>query len=289
MTPGKTKSKPRLWPSLVVGFGTLVLLAIVSNVTIYLVVNSTLEPGQEFSQEIAEQWANENMATASGFLKVMIPIHLSMLFFGVFATSRSRMAFTHRLGLTSQSIPFNHYIAFMLGTLGVSAIAGWAFLAYISPGEKDMVLAQAFARVGGLDGTVIVLYAATVASFIEEVVLRGFILRGLLRRWKPFFAVALSAILFALIHPSPFFMLAALPLGIWFGILTWKTHSLWPALACHSFANLALAGLNRWYPYDTIAFFGELTFWPILTGIFGVIMLVVSLWMLFRRPSMPVY
>ncbi|MBU8933297.1 MAG: CPBP family intramembrane metalloprotease [candidate division Zixibacteria bacterium] len=274
--------RPRWWPSVAVGAGALVLAGIVSNVMLYLIVSPTLGPGQEFGPEAIDAWMQQNMATPSGFFSMLIPIHLSILLLALLAASRSRTPLAQRLGLVRGTATLWQYPVLMLSSLGAAAISGWLFLAHISPGQSDMTLALAFAQLRGLDGALIILYTATLASFSEEMLFSGFVLRGLLRRWRPFLAIGLVALLFALIHPSPFFMLHALPIGIWGGIIVWRTGSIWPAIACHSFLNIALALLNRWYPEPTVAFFGELTFWPITVGIFGVLMMVISIRLLFR-------
>ncbi len=282
MNQTEVMNRPRVWPSLVVGLGVLAVAGIVSNLALYIVISPTLLPGQEFGAEVIDAWMAQNMATPAGFFSIVIPIHLSILVLAIAAATRSRTPFAERLGLVRGTAPLWHYPILMLGTLGAAAIGGWLFLAHISPGEDEMAMARAFAEVRGLAGVSFMIYATTVATFAEELVLRGFVLRGLLRRWKPIYAVIFSAVLFALIHPSPFFMLNALPHGIWFGIIVWRTRSIWPAIACHSFINIALAILNRWYPEPTMAFFGELTAWPIGLGVFGVIMMGVSIRLLFR-------
>jgi len=275
--------KPRVWPSLAVGLGALVVVGAISNLVLYLIISPTLSPGQEFGDAVIGQWMQQNMATLPGFLKMLIPIHLAMFLLAFIAASRSRTPLWERLGLKGKSIPISHYVLFSLAVFGVNAIAGWLFLAHIRPAEEQMTLAMAFTQGGGINGYGIALYTATIATFAEEVLFRGFVLRGLIRRWKPIFAIGLPSILFAITHPDPFFMLAALPISIWIGIIVWRTGSLWPALACHSFSNISLAILNRLYPEQTIAFFGELTLFPVLTGILGLVFTVISIRILFTK------
>ena len=40
-------------------------------------------------------------------------------------------------------------------------------------------------------------------------------------------------------------MLATLPLGLWLGVLAWRSGSLWPAVACHTSNNLLATVLAR--------------------------------------------
>jgi len=277
--------RPRVWPSIAVGIGALGMAAVVSNLTLYVLVSPELETGQQFGRETIDAWMRQNMATPAGFFKMVLPIHLTMALLALIAAARSRTSLVKRLGLVRANVRPAHYPVLMLSSLGAAAISGWLFLAHISPGEDELALARAFTQLGGLSGAVIAAYTATVATFAEELVFRGFVLRGLLRRWRPLFAIGSSAVLFALIHPSPFFMLHALPIGVWIGVIVWRSNSILPALACHSFLNVALAILNRWYPEPTVAFFGELTFWPIGIGVFGVLMMVISIRFVFGAHS----
>jgi len=279
----ETVKRLRWWPSVAVGAGSLALAGLVSNIVLYIVISPTLGPEQQFGSEVIDTWMQQNMATPAGFFKMVIPIHLSILLLALFAASRSRTPIAERLGLTQCKVLSWQYPVLMLSSLGVAAISGWLFLAHISPGADEMALALAFAQLRGFDGFIIIFYTATLAAFAEEVLFNGFVLKGLLRRWKPIYAIGLVSILFSLIHPSPFFMLHALPIGIWSCIIVWRTNSIWPTIACHSFLNIALALLNRWYPEPTVAFFGELTFWPIAVGILGVIMMGISVRFLFQK------
>jgi membrane protease YdiL (CAAX protease family) len=277
----KATKLPRWWPSLAVGVGSLVLCGLVFNLAAYFAVSPTLGYGQPFDDGAIAAWMQQNMATAKGFLSIMLPIHVAMLLLTLVAAYFSRTPLRERLGMVCSNIPLWLYLVVILGTLGVDAIAGWLFLAHMSPSEDQMALALAFTNTTGIDGAVHTFYGI-VPGFVEELLFRGFVLLGLLRRWKPVYAIAVSTILFTVVHPDPFFMLAALPFGIWCCILLWRTKSIWLPVIAHTGGYIGLALLNRWYPGPTVAFFGELTVWPITIGVFCVSMLGLSLWVLFR-------
>ncbi len=86
----------------------------------------------------------------------------------------------------------------------------------------------------------------------EELAFRGFILCGLLSRFRPRLAVTLTAILFALVHLDPLQVIMVFPTGIYLGYLVVRTGSLYPAMAAHAFNNLwstLEAGLwQRYHP-----------------------------------------
>ena len=80
------------------------------------------------------------------------------------------------------------------------------------------------------------------APFFEEWLCRGMVLRGLLTRtrMKPFWAIALSALFFALIHMNPWQAVPAFLLGCLFGYVYYKTGSLKLTMLMH-FTNNTFA------------------------------------------------
>lgn len=80
------------------------------------------------------------------------------------------------------------------------------------------------------------------APFLEEVIFRGF-LQGTLRNMMgPARAVVFSALVFAVLHFSPFLLPPIFLLGIAFALLYERTGSLWPPVVMHALNNTAAAG-----------------------------------------------
>lgn len=80
------------------------------------------------------------------------------------------------------------------------------------------------------------------APFVEEIVFRGAILRSLLdsSRLKPWGAIVLSAVLFALVHMNPAQLPHAFLIGLLLGWMYWRTGSILPGMAYH-WANNSVA------------------------------------------------
>lgn len=80
------------------------------------------------------------------------------------------------------------------------------------------------------------------APFSEEIVLRGAILKELLKSPKlsPWAAIAISALFFALIHFNPAQMPHAFVIGLLLGWMYWRTGSILPCVAYH-WANNSMA------------------------------------------------
>ncbi len=72
----------------------------------------------------------------------------------------------------------------------------------------------------------------------EELAFRGLILQGLRSRLGAISAVALSALLFGVIHLDPLQGLGAFFTGLYLGYLTVRSGSIYPAIVAHGFNNL---------------------------------------------------
>ena len=90
---------------------------------------------------------------------------------------------------------------------------------------------------------------ALLAPIAEEVVFRGAILRSLLKgSMRPWTAIALSALLFALIHGNPAQMPHAFLCGLLLGWMFWRTGSIVPGVMFHWANNTVAFVLYRLYP-----------------------------------------
>jgi len=79
-----------------------------------------------------------------------------------------------------------------------------------------------------------------VAPVTEELLFRGLILRGFVRRYPLPKALLVSAGLFALTHLNPWQFCSAAALGVVFGWWVARTGSLWPGLIGHALVNAAV-------------------------------------------------
>ena len=85
--------------------------------------------------------------------------------------------------------------------------------------------------------------AALAAPVCEELTFRGYVQTTLSLRRRPPVAIVAGALLVAALHLDPVRFPALLVLGSHFGWLTWRTGSIWPAVAAHAANNGIAAGL----------------------------------------------
>ncbi len=86
---------------------------------------------------------------------------------------------------------------------------------------------------------------AIFAPFFEEWLCRGMILRGMLQRMKPVWAIVVSALFFALIHGNPWQAIPAFGFGMLFGYVYYKTGSLKLTMLMHCTNNALSAIIGR--------------------------------------------
>lgn len=82
------------------------------------------------------------------------------------------------------------------------------------------------------------LKVVVIAPVIEEILFRGIIMHGLMRNYRSWYAVLLSAILFSVFHLNPWQMTYTFFLGLLLGWIMVRTRSLPLAILVHALNNL---------------------------------------------------
>lgn len=110
-----------------------------------------------------------------------------------------------------------------------------------------------------LDGPVwIVLLSVSVfAPFFEEWLCRGIILRGLLKKVKPVWAIVISALFFGLIHGNLWQAIPAFIIGVILGYVYYKTGSLKLTMLMHCVNNTLAVITSRIPGLEDVEFFAE--------------------------------
>ncbi|PKQ65764.1 hypothetical protein BZG02_01790 [Labilibaculum filiforme] len=92
------------------------------------------------------------------------------------------------------------------------------------------------------------LTVAIAAPILEEVLMRGIVLDGLLRNYKPWKAILWSSIFFGVLHLNPWQFVVGLLVGFALGYLYWKTKSLYLCIFIHFINNSISFYLMMRYP-----------------------------------------
>jgi membrane protease YdiL (CAAX protease family) len=169
-----------------------------------------------------------------GFVVLNLTMEGAFAFVAVLAAAVSVIPVRRQLGLTRPGVPGWGYAALLLGTLACAAVGeGLSMLVPVQMIDATGLRTQ----MTWADGVLFVGWLSIVPGFVEELLFRGYLQRRLLQRWRPAVAIAVSTLLFALVHFDPRHMVFAAAVGLWLGVVAWRTGSIWPCVFCHAGIN----------------------------------------------------
>lgn len=261
----------RIWPSLAAVLMLPVLSIVVATTGATMCTLADLVLGQSLSWQAIDAWVKMNGGSARAFYAMLVPIHLTTLALALAGGALSGEPFVRRLGLVHPSVGVGALSLFLLATLGVQFLGiGVANLLFDSTCEQFDNVTRLFRDTQGLNALGVGLLATVGAGTMQELFFRGYVLRGLLRRWGPLAAISVTAAAFALYHGSAYYMILSFFPAVWLGLLSWRTGSVIPAVVCHVFINaafMALLRLGRVDPMKSLCDPGGLMMWIGLLGL----------------------
>lgn len=168
----------------------------------------------------------------------------------IYASYRSRMNRVFETGYKLESGHVKPYSWPLISAITVMTAAGCMItadlpnylnyrLTMLIPGMKTLygVFQASMGMITGAPLWVSLIATAVFAPFFEEWLCRGIILRGLLTKMKPTWAIVISAAFFALIHMNPWQGINAFIIGCVMGYLYYKTGSLLLTMLMHFVNN----------------------------------------------------
>lgn len=123
---------------------------------------------------------------------------------------------------------------------------------------------------------------------LEELLFRGAITKELLRQYKPWVAIVVSGLLFGLFHINPAQVVGAIPSGIFFAWLYWRTRSLVPGIVLHVLNNSLCVWIMVRHPEWNNQSFRHLLgsdglYYALLAA--SVLVLAVTVWIMNKRTT----
>ena len=103
--------------------------------------------------------------------------------------------------------------------------------------EMPAILKQALEQLTEGPVWISLISVSIFAPLFEEWLCRGLVLRGLLQKMKPGWAIAVSALFFAVLHMNPWQAIPAFLLGLLFGYVYYRTGSLKLTMLMHCVNN----------------------------------------------------
>ena len=127
-----------------------------------------------------------------------------------------------------------------------------------------------------------VLFIALVPGFVEETFFRGYMPRRLLQRWSPAVGILVTTALFAIMHITPHAVVNAFVIGLWLGVLAWRTGSVWPGVVSHAFIN---GSWNIWQIGKVLGVFPRTPHVTVTATLCAVVLgcFLASVWLLARK------
>jgi|GEM_PF-184085 len=116
-------------------------------------------------------------------------------------------------------------------------------LIYPIPAEYLKVLQEAVS-LENLSLGMVLLVMGVLPGLCEETLMRGYIYRSF-RSYGPWTAIVVSAVLFGIMHLDPFRLLPAALIGLYLGILLWRSGSIWVPIVAHAVNNSLAVLLSR--------------------------------------------
>lgn len=239
--PASPPRKPRVWTVFVA-----VVLALIAAIGWQAVVAIPLmarhlTPG--VNPETLQRRVIEELTTPTMFMLSVVGGQIAFGLAALIPAGLSSESLPKRLGLSRPHPSWHVYPLATLGSL-LPLTIGFALahaLALILPADETVQML--YDNMTLAISVPFVLFIAVMPGICEELFFRGYLQRRLLQRWSPGWAIVITSILFALMHITPHGIVATLPLGLWFGVVAWRSGSIVPGMVCHAFVNGAV---NAW-------------------------------------------
>ena len=236
-TPAGALFKPRVWPLfvvLLVVFLALVLLQAIAGAVLVLIQVAGGEPVDQM--ELAD-WLRSAPVFVMNLILAFLCMAGGATLFGWLSARRAGCSLADRLGLRWRSFSLPSLVVFLLGSVPVFMLSlGAVYLVSLvfPPGGWLPELYRSMTTPWAI---VFIMAIGVFPGIGEELLFRGYVQRRMLQRCGPWVAIGVTSILFGLVHVTPQGIALATILGVWLGLLAWRTDSIWPSACCHAFVN----------------------------------------------------
>lgn len=284
-TDASAPPRPRIWPAILaipLAFAAIIVVQIVAIVAIAVVHLAGGSSPQDLQTDLLD-----GLTSPAFFIGLGLLGQLTLLLAALVPAWLSPEPLASRLGLVRPVLGVGQIAVLLMGTLVPFAIGIAAAYALSEVIEPDPSVAAMYEKLTPQWVIPFLLFISLAPGFAEELLFRGYAQRRLLARWPAWLAIGLTSLAFALFHIMPHTVVFAFPVGLWLGLIAWKTGSTWPGIACHALVN----GLwNVWQLGVRFEIFAEdPPMWLLVAlGVVGVATFGASLWILAaRNPAGP--
>ena len=256
-------AKPRVWTvfvTIIVAFVAMIGVNIVGAVIVAVTMLAGGSSPQELQHELIEL-----LTSPSGFIGIGLPTQLTLAAVAITAAWLSPHPLAQRLGFVRPRWSWWETLVVNVGTLVPFAIGISGAIALAEVLEPDPTAANLMKSMTPAWVVPYLLFISLAPGFSEEMLFRGYSQRRLIERWGGWTAVLVTSAIFAVIHIAPHTVVFAFPVGIWLGLMAWRSGSIWPGVIAHAAVN------GLWNAYNISQQFGYLPEEPswIFLGVLG--------------------
>ena len=277
-----TPRRSRVWTVFVAVLAALVAIVIAQVAAMVVLVAWHLAEGAtpgDLQERLLDTVTQPGMFIALGLVG-----QLTLLTTALAAGWLSPQPLAQRLGLVRPALSAASSGVLIVGVVVPFAVGISLAYALAEVIEPDLSVKALYEKMTPGMALPFLLFISLAPGFSEELLFRGYMQRRLLERWNASAAILVTSLIFALFHITPHAVVFALPVGIWLGLMAWKSRSVWPGIVCHALIN----GMwNIWQLGVRFDYFPPRPPVGLLVGlgIVGVAAFAASLWLIFRRPQ----
>ncbi len=236
--PSMPPRSPRWWTTIAVVAASLAVFLVTSmltSVVAFLIVHGG------FTQELVSDpnALGAVMKSRIGIVMIVLIPQLAMTVPSLLAAFLSPVETRKRLALTRGRWPVSVWVAAAMATPLVGLISSLLVGGFMEESDSLKVMSEAF-RFHGHNGFLIpiALLIGATPALCEELVFRGYVQTRLTKSFGPFAGILVSSFLFAAFHMDLVHVVAVFPLGVYLGLLSWRSGSLYPAMLAHFVNNV---------------------------------------------------
>lgn len=277
------RAKPRVWTLFVatlLAFVMVVVLQVVAAVVVLIIQVAQGQSGKEAAETLPSL-----LMTPPMFVMTIALAGLAMtagaLLFGWVSARYANCSVRERLGMGWPPISTFSLLTFLLGSVPVFLVSIVAvyLVALVFPADDS--LSSLYNNMTTFWAVVFIITIGVLPGIGEELFFRGYFQRRMLQRYRPWVAIGVTSVVFGLFHITPHGIALATIIGVWLGVIAWRTNSIWPSACCHAFIN------SSWNVYQVGRIhWGIPTVPPIWFSIIGGAVILVafgaSVWILLK-------
>ncbi len=186
------------------------------------------------------------------------------------------------LGLRKPAVPVWSYPIVIIGVI-VPGIVGTALATVVA---QIIPTSDPLEKIGDqltwISGPIFAVLLGIVPGFYEELFFRGYMQRRLLQAWAPWSAIAVSSGLFGLLHLAPHQVVFAFVIGLWLGVIGWRTGSIWLCVLAHAMWNSG--GVMLTITLKKLGLEDDPPLIPtVIAGVIALVCFAASIWILWRH------